>query len=77
MAIARKCDRCGALYEPYRTAVKELNGLSHSNGFTFAERNLGGLDACTETQCRDLCPDCFESLLAWFWEKREAEDDVD
>jgi hypothetical protein len=77
MAIARKCDRCGKLYEPYRTKVSGLKALCYANGFVFAERNLGGLDASTENKCRDLCSDCFESLLAWLWEKKEVEADVD
>ena len=73
MAIARKCDRCGALYEQYSTRVKETEGITAINGFAFMMRKDGGIGYVIEDHPRDLCPDCTESLLAWLWEKRGAD----
>lgn len=52
MALAKKCDRCGVLYEHY----KSLNGISlerygHKGDFI-----------CTEKKF-DLCPDCMAALV--------------
>lgn len=73
MAMARKCDRCGALYEQYSTKVKEAVGIAAINGFAFMRRRDGMSDYMIEDYPRDLCPDCTESLLAWLWEKRGAD----
>lgn len=73
MAMARKCDRCGSLYEEYDTKVKDAKGLSGVNGFAFTKRQLNGTHAFVEDYFKDLCPDCLESLLAWWREKRGAE----
>lgn len=73
MAMARKCDRCGALYEQYSTKVKEAVGIAAINGFAFMRRRDGRSDYIIEDQPRDLCPDCTESLLAWLWEKRGSD----
>ena len=73
MAMARKCDRCGELYEQYSTKVKEAAGIAAINGFAFMRRRDGMSDYMIEDQPRDLCPDCTESLLAWLWEKRGVE----
>lgn len=72
MAMARKCDRCGALYEQYSTKVKEAEGIAGINGFMFMQRRCGSADYITEDRPRDLCPDCAESLLAWLWEKKRC-----
>ena len=73
MAMARKCDRCGVLYEQYSTKVKEAEGIAEINGFMFIKRRYGSTDYMTEDRPRDLCPDCTESLLAWLREKRGAD----
>lgn len=73
MAMARKCDRCGALYEQYSTKLKEAEGIDRINGFAFMKRRDGMSDYMIEDHPRDLCPDCTESLFAWLWEKRGSE----
>lgn len=70
MAMARKCDRCGTLYEQYITKVKEAEGIAGINGFMLMQRRCGSSDYITEDRPRDLCPDCTESLLAWLCEKK-------
>lgn len=72
MALARKCDRCGKLYEHYDTPVKEAAGIAAINGFAFMKRLAGGNEYLIEDHPRDLCPDCVESFLAWLWEKDNA-----
>lgn len=72
MAMARKCDRCGMLYEQYSTKLKEAVGIAGINGFMFMRRRDNCNDYTAEDQPRDLCPDCTESLLAWLREKRGA-----
>lgn len=75
MAMARKCDRCGALYEHYGAKFKEVAGIAEINGFAFIERRNGRSDYMIEDWPRDLCPDCAKSLLAWLQKKRGANSD--
>ena len=75
MAMARKCDRCGALYEQYSTKIKGAAGIAGINGFALMMRRDGRSDYFIEDSPRDLCPDCTENLLAWMWEKRGADND--
>ena len=57
MAIAKKCDICGKLYERYN----EERDDKRPNGFklisTDSERKFHGYGAI------DCCPDCMESIL--------------
>jgi predicted nucleic acid-binding Zn-ribbon protein len=75
MAMARKCDRCGALYEQYSTRFKEAVGIADINGFMFVKRRSDSSDYITEDRPRDLCPDCTKSILAWLLEKGGADND--
>lgn len=60
MAYARKCDRCGKLYEP-----KSINFRSgRINSIRTVER--GWDNAVTSGQIFDLCPDCIEDFKNWF-----------
>lgn len=60
MALAKKCDRCGNLYEPKNVTIKKqpVNGLAlidrdaANNGW----RNYGLID---------LCPMCLGSFDRW------------
>lgn len=70
MAMARKCDRCGAFYEQYSTQVKELAGIAAINGFALIKRIEGSDEYIIEARPKDLCPDCTESLLSWLRDKR-------
>ena len=59
MANAYKCDRCGALYEPY--------GHSFGDRKTkFSRMVIGASDPSgfyAETVCYDLCPGCMRAIL--------------
>ena len=61
MALARKCDRCGKLYEHYPKGNKiEFNGFR----LTFKKaHNTDYIDS--QDGVRDLCPDCMKQLNKW------------
>lgn len=60
MSVAKKCDRCGSLYEIY-------------NGIGFTDANLSKWTGmilttyCTNSRNReyDLCPHCMKALLSF------------
>lgn len=52
MAAARKCDRCGKLYEPYNLR----NDSNHINGLIFV--NVDEQRKYYNHGVIDLCPDC-------------------
>lgn len=55
MALAKKCDRCGVLYEPY-------NGV---NGISFeCISAYGDVDKTEKTI--DLCPECMTKIRSIF-----------
>lgn len=59
MAVAKKCDRCGKLYEQYnnRNSKTDTNGLMLLN-IDYTMRYFSH-DAI------DLCPDCMAFLREW------------
>ena len=54
MALAKKCDRCGTLYEHYK---KE-------NHIRIGETVVDGTTMCAFKDY-DLCPDCMNWLQRW------------
>jgi hypothetical protein len=62
MACAKKCDRCGKLYEQYNllNSKKNPNGIMTLN--LDAQRRYYGHDAM------DLCPECMKEFLEWMEE---------
>ena len=62
MAIARKCDRCGKLYECYAGA-KEFKTGEKANGIILIDRGPDGLRLSLRTY--DLCVDCMGALEAF------------
>lgn len=56
MAIAKKCDICGKLYEVYNTKNDEEN----TNGFMFL--NLDCERDYYTHEPIDCCPECMESI---------------
>ena len=58
--IARKCNRCGKLYERYN----ETRNPKKANGFRFLNIDINQ-DAYQHEKL-DLCPECMEELHAWF-----------
>ena len=68
MAAAKKCDRCGKLYEPYNTKndSKNFNGIMTVN-----------IDACGEYYDHnpmDLCPKCKDSFEEWLFAGKPVEE---
>lgn len=64
--LARKCDRCGGLYQPKCFDIRR----SRINGIVLIERDLSNM-----TSYRlyiDLCPSCLEKLDAWLKMKGET-----
>lgn len=60
MACARKCDRCGKLYEEYNTKMSntDFNGIMFLN-IDYARKYYPNAPM-------DLCPECLKSLHEWF-----------
>lgn len=66
MADAKKCDRCGRLYEPYHckddALMPRLGSGNSVNCIKFynelQSHRIGG-------QTVDLCPECMAALIAW------------
>ena len=61
MVIAKKCDRCAVLYEPYTINMCSRRGPV--NGMTLISRDFIG--DYTDNKVFDLCPRCMESLQKW------------
>ena len=68
MALAKKCDRCGKLYEEYNTKedCKKINGIALLNIDCHEKYYLHGPI--------DLCPDCKDSFKEWLANKNK--DDI-
>ena len=73
MASAKKCDRCGKLYEPYNTK----NDAKHVNGIMTV--NIDSYGEYYDHKPVDLCPKCKDSFEEWLFAgkpvgKNEKED---
>lgn len=66
MSMARKCDRCGKLYEPYNMDKRYPEG---PNGIVLA--NIDYKQQCYTISKSDLCPECMESFNNWMKEGRK------
>lgn len=62
MASARKCDRCGKLYEHYDRKVDgmDINGISLVESGEFC-----GSHTQKTKMYIDLCPECLTQLAEW------------
>lgn len=65
MASAKKCDRCGKLYEEYNTEKnnKKINGIMTLN-LDFQRRYYSHTPF-------DLCPECKDSFEEWLGKKND------
>lgn len=70
MALAKQCDRCGKLYMPYHTRVRNYR----INGFNLVDRDDDNSDYRTREYI-DLCPDCMEMFSNWLDYFKEKEND--
>lgn len=78
MAIAKKCDRCGQLYEPYSVwngGGSSVDMAGKPNSIVFARLNANGSQYCAAEYkklqrskfiTRDLCNECMDKLLEWW-----------
>ena len=72
MSDAKKCDRCGILYEiKYDKDRPSYNGQK-VHRFSLISTNLSG-DPTGEYDY-DLCPNCACALMSWFIKPKEKED---
>ena len=62
MACAKKCDRCGKLYEQYNSK----NDRKNPNGIMVL--NLDSQRRYFAHNALDLCPDCTKGFQDWFGE---------
>lgn len=60
--LAKKCDRCGKLYEYYDNYTKQ-----NCNGFQFEAIDIRR-GSSIGRGFEDLCKDCLESLVKWYEE---------
>lgn len=58
MALAKKCDRCGGLYEPKSIEIDK----QRVNGIMLIERRLDNSGGDNRGY-RDLCPKCLNDLV--------------
>ena len=65
MANAKKCDRCGKLFEPYNYNIDE--GYKVPSMYTSIRlRNISlGKETYKELGVYDLCKECNDSFLEW------------
>lgn len=69
MAMAKKCDRCGKLYEYYPTG----NKLQY-NAIRRIHRNaVGETITCIKTLTTDLCPECMNEFEKFMTAKFQEE----
>lgn len=63
--LARKCDRCGNLYEMYIGDIVFGKSVS-SNGIIFAEKTSD--NSFSKRENIDLCQECMQELADWLEE---------
>lgn len=65
MAIVKKCDRCGKVYDtPEKTAVLSAFEKMAKAVYGFTDVTYSIREKITE--CVDFCPECEDSLEKWF-----------
>ena len=60
--LAKKCDRCGKLYEQYSGKYENINGKVNSVALYFSNGH-GYADQAARTF--DLCPRCLEDAVKY------------
>lgn len=59
MSVARKCDVCGKLYEPYKIDYKN----NEINGFSLLYRSTTHDDCLTKGKNFDCCEECLKKII--------------
>lgn len=65
---AKKCDRCGKLYEQY-DGSKEFKEQGKANAIIFIDRDLD--NKYSSRNSYDLCPECMAQLISFISEGKE------
>ena len=63
--LAKKCDRCGKLYESY-----DMVDNSEMNGVYIVSKNKFGVRESISKDI-DLCQECMDSFIKWYEMKGE------
>lgn len=63
---AKKCDRCGTLYECFPPQVYKMKAQTYFGELNFYSLKLEGH---TDDYKPDLCPDCLNEFITWFESK--------
>lgn len=69
MAMAKKCDRCGKLYEYYPTG----NKLQYNAILRIQRNAVGETITCIKTLTTDLCPECMNEFEKFMTAKFQEE----
>lgn len=64
--LAKKCDRCGKLYEHYR----DIDGYGKYNGVKLVSLQANGIEQ-TRASAMDLCPECMKEFENFMKAKME------
>lgn len=62
MSIAKKCDICGKLYDPYSIPINSDDGDLDVNGLAIVHINEEGEYGAPDEAC-DCCEDCLRQIL--------------
>ncbi len=75
MAVAKKCDRCGELYEYYgRENVDDYK--NKQNSVMICNIDESG-DKYYNNGLKDLCPNCLRSFKTWWDDHKHTKATVD
>ena len=71
MAMVRKCDRCGKVYEHYEGHIRDYPLGANAISYMY----VGKYDVTYERRAIpiDLCRECYGSFMKWMEEKKEEE----
>lgn len=70
MALAKRCDRCGKLYEHYPVGNK-----SEYNALKIIQRNKNG-ETINVNTVYDLCPECMSEFMKFITKRRVRNDKI-
>lgn len=62
MAMAKKCDRCGKLYEHYPKSNKSQNNAISVTLRKIQRDDLGGIANTIQNSVIDLCKECMDEF---------------
>ena len=63
---ARKCDRCGKLYEVYKKSYEGMFGDYELDGIVVLDKARSASQKSLSERAKDLCEECMDSFVDWF-----------